>query len=170
MAEAGILGPDDRVELIEGEIVEMPPISPEHASIVDRLLSVFSDLVRGCAILRVQNPLRLDDASEPQPDLMLLKPRSDFYKEGHPHPQDVILLIEVAHTSAAYDREVKLPIYARAGVAEVWIIDVNTARLETYTKPAATGYDAKETLQRGDEIGPAGLPEVRLNVNDLLGE
>jgi hypothetical protein len=134
MAEAGILGEDDRVELLEGEIVQMGPIGSRHASCVKRLVDIFIPLQVGRkVILSVRDPIELGEHSEPQPDLTVLKPRPDFYAKAHPGPADVFLLVEVADlsacnaqagTSAAYDRDMKVPLYAQAGVPEVWVVDV----------------------------------------------
>lgn len=126
MGHSGIFGEDDRVELIEGEIVEMSPIGSAHAATVNRLNRLLTTQAGERAIVTVQNPLSIpgEDAavdSEPQPDLMLLEPRNDFYAEGHPTPEDVLLLIEVADTTPDFDRTVKLPVYAGGGVAEVWV-------------------------------------------------
>lgn len=117
MAAAGIFHEDDRLELLQGEIVEMPPIGPGHASGVNRLMNIFLPLQRdGKVIISVQNPIRLGEHSEPQPDLALLKPRPDFYARQHPGPQDMSLVVEVMESSACYDREVKVPLYARCGI------------------------------------------------------
>jgi len=170
MAEAGILGEDDRVELIEGEIVEVPPIGSHHASVVKRLNTLLSELARGKAVVSVQDPLQLSDRSEPQPDLMLLQPRPDFYGEFHPRPADVLLLIEVADTTADYDRFTKLPLYARAGIAEVWIIDIGAGEVEMYRAPSAAGYEARQTARRGDEISVDALAGARLRVEEFIGQ
>src|SRR5438552_12280642 len=128
MAEAGILSEDDRVELIEGEIVQMSPIGPRHSACVDRLNALFTSRLRRRAIVRVQNPIVLSRWTEPQPDLTLLRPRADFYAERHPGPADVLLAVEVAETSGVYDRGTKLALYARARIPEVWLVDVRGDR------------------------------------------
>jgi Uma2 family endonuclease len=129
MAEAGILKSTDRVELIRGEIIEMSPIGRRHAASVDRATELFVTRLHGRAIVRVQNPNRLDQYSEPQPDISLLKPRTDYYESGHPEPADIYLVIEVSDTPLAFDRDVKLPMYAIAGIREVWIVDLNGSAL-----------------------------------------
>ncbi len=116
MAEAGVLGEDDRVELLEGEIVQMTPIGSRHAACVARLTHLFVDRLQGRAQVNVQNPVHLSERSEPQPDLALLRPRPDFYARAHPGPADVLLLVEVAETSSDVDWTVKIPLYAGAGV------------------------------------------------------
>lgn len=141
MVEAGILQEDDRVELLQGEIVDMPPIGPGHASGVNRLLNAFLPLqMDRKAIIGVQNPIHLGEHSEPQPDLALLKPRPDFYAQGHPTPHDVLLLIEVMENSAGYDREVKVPLYARFDIPETWLVDVERGLIEVYRVPSPEGY------------------------------
>jgi Uma2 family endonuclease len=170
MAEAGILHEDDRVELLEGEIVEMPPIGSHHASVVDRLTRIFSragDAID--ATVRVQSPVRLGRTSEPVPDIALLRPRPDFYATAHPVPEDVLLVIEVADTSADSDRDVKLPLYARAGIAEVWIVDLNAGVVDVYTLPSTDGYAGRRSAGRGREVSPGALPQIAVAVSDILG-
>jgi hypothetical protein len=169
MAEAGIFSEDDRVELLEGEIVAMSPIGSRHAACVDRLTQHLVVQVGRRAIVRVQNPIRLGEYSEPQPDLALLKSRPDFYAEAHPGPEDVLLIVEVADQSAAVDREVKVPLYARWGVPEVWVVDLVSERVEVYRQPGAGGYEQRLTLARGDVVTPQAFSELRLAVADLLG-
>jgi Uma2 family endonuclease len=124
MAQAGILTEDDRVELLEGEIVEMTPIGPRHAACVNRLSQLFSDRLQGRALVSVQNPIHLSELSEPQPDLALLRPRPDFYAEAHPRPSDSLVVLEIAETSAEVDREKKVPLYGQAGISETWLVDL----------------------------------------------
>lgn len=169
MAQAGILSEDDRVELIEGEIVEMTPIGSRHAACADRLNQFFSERVRGRAIIRVQNPIRLSEYSEPQPDLALLQPRSDFYAQAHPEPENVLLVVEVAETSADSDRSVKVPLYARAGVPEVWLVDLAGECIESYRKPSPKGYGEVRRMWRGEHFSPQAFPDVKLAVDDVLG-
>lgn len=135
MGETGILGPQDRVELIDGEIIDMSPIGALHAAIVARLTSHFSQVLGGQAIVWCQNPLRLDDFSEPEPDIAILRPRADFYTTAHPGPADVLFVIEVADTSLAYDLGTKVPLYARHGIPEVWVIDAATRQIRVFREP-----------------------------------
>jgi Uma2 family endonuclease len=169
MGEAGILTDEDRVELIEGEIIRLTPIGPPQASTVDRLNPLFHARAGNRAIVRVQGPIVRDRYSEPQPDLTLLKPRADFYVARHPQPTDVLLAVEVMHTSADYDRGVKFPLYARRGIAEVWLIDVVTRTVTVGRQPTLRGY--RDTVTRtGDErLAPAALPRVAFRVSELLG-
>jgi Uma2 family endonuclease len=169
MAEAGILGEDDRVELIEGEIVEMPPIGPAHGGGVKYLTNAVARLISEDAILSVQNPVRLGDLSEPVPDVCLLRPRADFYRGSHPGPEDVLLLVEVADTTAAFDRRVKLPLYARAGIREYWIVDLGAGIVDVHRGPGPEGYAERTELRPGDRVAPAALPDAALNVSDILG-
>jgi Uma2 family endonuclease len=169
MGKAGVFSEDDRVELLEGEIVQMTPIGSRHAACVDRLNRLFSQRVGERAIVRVQNPVRLDEQSEPQPDLALLKPRPDFYAQANPVPADVLLLIEVAETSADMDREAKLPLYARSGVFEVWLVDLSAERVEVHRKPAPHGYQERRTVARGQHLAPQALSDLVLSVDAVLG-
>lgn len=169
MAAAGILGPDDRVELIDGEIVEMSPIGIRHASCVDRIMALLIRRLGRRATVCGQNPVRLDIRSEPQPDIAVVSPRDDFYASGHPGPSDVLWLVEVADTTLAFDRRVKVPLYARAGVPELWIVDLEHDRVEVFADPAGGGYTASEVYGRGDRISPRALVRVTLRVEEILG-
>jgi len=170
MAEAGILGEDDRVELIEGEIVEMSPIGRRHQACLDRMTALFSTRLAGRAIVRIQGPVRLSHFSEPQPDLVLLRPRADYYASVDAGPDDVLLLIEVADASLAYDREVKTPLYARAAVAEYWILDLQYDRLLVFRDPdpGAGRYSRVDQLARDERIAPLAFPDLEIRVADLL--
>lgn len=169
MAEAGILGEDDRVELLEGEIVEMAPIGSGHAACVDRLTHLLVRQFAEKAIIRVQNPVRLGERSEPQPDLALLRPRPDFYAKAHPGPEDILLLVEVAETSVGVDREVKLPLFARAGVPEVWLVDLPGERIEVYRKPTPQGYQEVRQVRRGECVASQAFPDIALAGGEILG-
>jgi Uma2 family endonuclease len=169
MAEAGILKEDDRVELIEGEIVEMPSIGPGHAGSVNRLTARLAPGIGSRAILSVQNPLHLDEYNEPQPDVMLLRPRPDYYERSHPRPADVLLIVEVGATSAALDRRLKLPLYARTGIPEVWLVDLSKATIRVYRDPSPTGYRTARTYRRGERLAPLAFPDLELVVTDILG-
>lgn len=140
MAEAGILKAHDRVELIDGELIDMTPIGSRHAAAVDRLNHLLLPALSKRAIVRVQQPVRLSDLSEPEPDIAVVAIRSDFYESAHPKPADIYLLIEVADSSLPYDRDLKLPLYARHGVKEVWLADIESKTLRVYRSPAREGY------------------------------
>jgi Uma2 family endonuclease len=170
MAEAGIFREDDRVELLEGEIIEMPPIGPGHAGGVKRLMNGFLPLQgERKAIISVQDPIRLGEHSEPQPDLALLKPHPDFYSLKHPGPEDVLLVVEVRESSASYDREVKVPLYARFGIPETWLVDLEQGLIEIYRVPGPESYQQVRTLRRGERLSPQAFPELILTVDELLG-
>jgi Uma2 family endonuclease len=169
MAEAGILGEDDRVELIEGQIVEMPPIGSPHSGTVTFLTGRLSRALGDRGIVSVQNPIRLSDISEPQPDVAILHPRRDFYRSSHPRPEDVLLLIEVAETSVDFDRSVKLPLYARVGIPEYWLVDLERGVLEVYRSPQEDRYAGVQELAARARVAPASLPDVELDVGEILG-
>ena len=139
MGETGILGPQDRVELIDGEIIDMSPIGVLHAAIVDVLARHFGRRTGESVFVRCQNPLRLDDISEPEPDIAILRLRADFYMTAHPGASDVLLVIEVADTSLAYDLGTKVPLYARHGIPEVWVIDAATRQTRVFRRPVGSG-------------------------------
>ena len=140
MAETGVLAPDARVELLDGEIVDMPPIGPSHNATVDRLNRLLVTAVGERAIVRVQGSFELSGHSEPEPDLALFAPREDFYAAALPGPGDVLLVVEVADSTLARDRDVKLPLYARHGVREAWLVDIEGRRLSVHTDPGPDGY------------------------------
>ena len=171
MGETGVFAEDERLELIEGEIIEMSPIGRRHAGRVRFLINLLTRrLAEDEAVIDAQDPLILGDLSEPQPDLALLKPHADFYADEHPRPSDVLLLIEVADTSLTYDREIKIPIYARHGVPEVWIADLTAAAVEVYRQPTAEGYARIERLEVSDaSLSPQLLPELSVTVQQLVG-
>lgn len=168
MAETGVLRPDARVELLDGRIIDMSPIGPFHGGLVNRLIRLFNKLSNGRWLVSAQNPLRLDDHSEPEPDVMLLKPSPDDYTRRHPQPEEVYLLIEVSDTTLELDREDKLPAYGRSGIAEVWIVNLNDETIEVYREPHFTGYGSKAILQAGEKASPVKFPDVVIDVADLL--
>lgn len=168
MGRAGILGEDDRVELIDGEIVEMTPIGRRHAAAVNRLTALLSRVLGDAALVSVQNPIRLGEHSEPQPDLALLLPKADFYASGHPIPADVFVLVEVAETSAETDRRVKMPLYAHSGIQEVWLVDLDQETITIYRDPTPDGYRTARVARRGDELAPAAFPNLTLDAADLI--
>jgi Uma2 family endonuclease len=168
MAEAGVLPADCRVELIDGDIIDMTPIGSAHAGNTNRLIESFARATAaGQALLTVQTPLRLDAYNEPQPDVMLLRPRPDHYKARHPSPADVLLLVEVSDSSVAYDRNTKLALYARFGVPEVWIVDIPGGGVEIYREPKEGAYARRERLV-GGELSPALVPQLTIDVAWLL--
>ncbi len=168
MADIGILAENDGVELLEGDLIVMSPISDWHAACVKRINHVMLPLMQGRAIVSVQDPTRLNYRSEPQPDVMLLRWRDDFYQGGHPGPDDVLLLIEVADTSVDYDRGAKLSAYARAGIPEVWIVTRENRRIEAYTEPEASAYATVRHTGPGTSIAPEAFPDVILEVDRVV--
>ena len=167
MAEAGILHEDDRVELIGGEIVEMSPIGGRHAACVREINHLLSRQVGDELRVDVQSPVKLSEQEEPQPDLAMIRTRT--YGRSLPTPEDVLLLIEVADTSLAYDREVKLPLYALSGIAEVWLVDLNANIIERYTEPSEVGYRLVRRAGRGETLESAVLPALVVPVDIALG-
>ena len=168
MAEVGILHPDERVELINGEIIVMAPIGESHAVGVDNLTLPFAEVARGQFIIRVQGPIRLANGSELQPDVVLLRLRQDSYLSGHPGPADVLLVIEVSDTTLAYDRNVKVSQYAEANIPETWLMNLVDDCIEQFDRPGPDGYTRHTIYRRGDRISPAALPDVEFAVDDLL--
>ena len=168
MGEAGILKPDERVELIEGEIIAMPPIGPAHAVSVDISTHALILSARDRYVVRVQNPIHLGEGSEPQPDVALLRPPFARYVHSHPTPADVLLVIEVADSSLEYDREVKAHLYGRAGIPETWVKNLPEGCIERFTEPGDKGYARHTIHRRGETLAPVSLPGLELAVADLL--
>lgn len=168
MAEIGVLAPDARVELIEGEIIDMAPIGSEHGSVVDQLAHLLIHAVGDQAIVRIQGAVRLSHITEPQPDVTLLKPRADYYRYDQPTGADTLLVIEVSDSTLRYDRDIKVPLYARLGVPEVWIFDLANRRMLAYREPAGGKY-ASERTSAAPGITPVGeLPNVTVDLSRLL--
>jgi Uma2 family endonuclease len=168
MGEAGVFAPDSRLELIEGEIVEMAPIGSPHAGPVNRLLQLLGRAAGDLAIVSVQNPLIVGDRSVPQPDVALLKPRTDSYTRSHPRVADVLLVVEVADTTLAFDLGTKVPLYAKAGIFETWVVDLQERSLRVFRDPSASGDRASFTVSGKDEVSVDALPAVRVAVAALF--
>jgi Uma2 family endonuclease len=166
---AGVIAEDDRVELLEGEIVEMSPIGPSHSSCVVRLTRLLYKLESPRIIIRVQDPIHLGEYSQPQPDISIVQWRDDCYANGHPEPEDILLLIEVAESSYSYDRDMKLPLYARAGIPEVWIVALLQQTVDVYRGPSEAGYGETHQLRRGNSVTALNVPGIVLSVADILG-
>ncbi len=170
MARSGILREGDRVELIEGEITQMIPIGSRHIIGVNCVVNCFVTLqVEKKAILSVQNPLRLDDYTEPEPDVVLLEHRAEFLKNQMYGPADVLLIVEVSDTSLIYDRDVKGPLYARFGIPELWLADVEGKTVTVYRTPSPRGYEEMKTFRAGQTLSPLAFPELTISVQDILG-
>ena len=169
LGEAGIFAEDDRVELLDGEIIVMSPNGVQHAGVVMRLTSVLPRKLGDRVLLNPQNPTVVDKFSEPQPDIMLLVPRADFYSSRHPGPEDIVLLIEVSDTTLAYDRGRKLRKYAESSIAEFWIVNLKKMTIEQYREPSSTKYEAARIFNRGEKITVAAFPDVPFAVEELIG-
>ncbi len=169
MGEAGIFHEDDRVELLDGEIYDMPPIGDGHMGTVNMLTNRLAWRLRERVVVSPQNPVRLSDFSEPEPDIAVLRFREDFYRTGKARPEDILLLIEVAQSSLDYDRRTKLPRYAAAGIPEVWIVNLIDDHVELYREPAGTEYALRTVHRRGAVIAPLAFPDVTLRVEEILG-
>jgi Uma2 family endonuclease len=168
LGEANIFPPGSRLELIEGEILEMAPIGFNHSGHVTRLINFFAPLLNKKAILSAQNPLRLSDLSEPEPDFMLLKPNADFYSSRHPNADDVLLLIEVADSSLSFDQNEKLRLYASHNVPEYWLLNLKDSCLEVYRQPHGDCFGEKTTLRIGDSVTLSQLNHITINIADIL--
>jgi Uma2 family endonuclease len=168
MAEVGILTPQDRVELIEGEIIEMSPIGDRHAGCVNRATRLFIAALGTRVVVSVQNPLQLSDFTEPEPDVVVLKPRGDDYTSKKVRGEDALLVVEVAETTLSYDRGVKVPLYARAGVPEVWVENLKNNTLLVYRDPDGGNYKTSLVLRSGDTVSPVTLPDLVIQIDELL--
>lgn len=168
MGEVGILSQQDRVELIEGELVLMAPIGSNHAGTVNYLSNLIRLVVGSRAIVSVQNPVFFGPYSEPEPDIALLKPREDFYRRAHPNAGDVLLIIEVADTSLRYDREFKIPLYSRHGIAESWLVDIENRLLQIYREPQPSGYQEQESFSQPQTHSPILLPDCAFDLTALF--
>jgi Uma2 family endonuclease len=170
MGQVGILSEDDRLELIDGEIVSMTPIGHRHVACVSRTTRALVRAVGDEAIVQPQGPVRLDLYHEPEPDLVLLRPQADFYASRHRGPEDILLVIEMADSSVEYDRDVKARIYAKSGVPEYWLADLNTNIVWRYSLPERDAYSKVEQYRRGQSVAPRLLPTCVIDVDVLLTE
>jgi Uma2 family endonuclease len=169
MAEAGIFDEDSRVELIEGEIIEMSPVGNRHIACVNRANKLFLTLLGDRVMVSPQNPVRLSNITEPQPDIVLLKPRADFYSAKRLSTEDTFLVLEVSDTTLRYDRNRKLPLYAKYGVPEVWIEDLQRGTILVYRGLKEGAYSNALAFHQGDTISLLAFPDIHFNVDDLLG-
>jgi len=169
MAADGVLHADDRVELIEGRLHWMSPIGSPHAACINYLAFIFIPQLGRQAVVITQNPIHLDDLSEPQPDVSLLRWRDDRYRAAHPTPADVLLLVEVADSTLKEDRQMKAPLYARHGIPELWIVNLLAAEVEVYTQPQNGRYQQRVVRRRGEHVAPEAFPDLRIAIDDLFG-
>jgi Uma2 family endonuclease len=173
MGESGILGEDDRVELLDGRLIDMPPIGPSHSHGVDDFLELFTRRLYAddppSARVRVQSPIQLDDYSAPEPNIVLYDP--EMPKDRHPRPEDICLVVEVADTSVEYDRKVKADHYAGAGIPEYWLVDLPGEAVDVFRQPEDDGYAERVRHRRGEELSVAALPDVTpISVEEIVGE
>jgi Uma2 family endonuclease len=168
MAEVGLLAPDERVELIDGVIIDMAPIGSRHAGTVRQLGEVLATALGTRAILSAQSPIRFGAASEPQPDLAVLRRRQDYYKAAHPSAEDTLLIVEVSDTSARYDLQVKVPLYARHRIPEVWVVDLTEELLYVYRRPTAGAFAEESSFAEPGVLALAALPHVEVDLSAIL--
>jgi Uma2 family endonuclease len=168
MLEVGILYDREPVELLDGQLIAMPPEGPPHVSTVMALTELFVQRFAGRAMLRPGNPVELDDTSEPQPDVTLVHRHDDWYKSGHPGPADVFLVVEVSMSSLAYDRGQKLRAYARNGIPELWIVDLVHGHVEVHAEPHDLGFASSTVVERDGTIAPRAFPDDAIDVASFL--
>ena len=168
MGEVGIFAPDERVELIEGEVMEMAPIGSRHSGLVNRINHLLVKAVGNRGVVSVQNPVRLSRISEPQPDFAVLKPRADDYQSATPLPEDILLLVEIAETSLQYYRELKAPLYAAHAIPELWVVDVTEKVLWIYRDPQPGGYTRVEKIERPGKLSLAAAPDIEIELSALF--
>ena len=168
MAELGILRPDERVELLNGQIIQMAAKGTAHGAAITRTRLLLEQRLGSGALLRLQDPIHLDDRSEPEPDIAIVLPNSTYYEDHHPTPQEVFWLIEIAASSLKFDCEVKALAYAQSSVAEYWVLDVNEFKLHVYRSPSASGYQSKRILAEEMEIAPLAFPNCLIIVKEML--
>jgi Uma2 family endonuclease len=169
MGETGILTESDRVELIDGEIIDMPPIGIPHAGAVKRIANLFARQLGERVVLSVQDPIRIGDFSLPEPDIALLRPRDDFYASAYPTPEDILMLVEVAESSVRYDRDKKLPLYAAAGVKECWLVDIPARKLVICRDASADGYRRVHEPEHLTSVTPESIPDCAIDLSGLFG-
>lgn len=167
MGEVGLLNEDSRIELIQGELIEMAPIGSPHGGEVKYLNNKLAVLLHGKAIVSVQDPISLGGYAEPQPDIALLRWRDDFYRRSNPHAEDILLIIEVSDSTVRYDREVKIPLYASHGIPEVWLLDIQQQQLEIYRDPADGQYRQRYNLRTGS-VAPILCPDAVINLAEVF--
>jgi Uma2 family endonuclease len=169
MAEVGIFHEDSRVELIDGEIIDMSPIGSRHMRAVNRLTKIFVGLAGDAAIVSVRNPIDLGEHTHPEPDVVLLRPSEDEYGGAHPTARDVLLIVEVADSSVEFDLKTKAAMYAAAGIADYWVWDIPGDGILVHRDPSPDGYRFVQTFRRGETLAPLAFPEHALAIDELLG-
>jgi Uma2 family endonuclease len=169
MGRAGIFSPDAPLELLEGVIYQMSPIGSPHAACVKYLNTLLNRLFSGKMLVGVQDPIRLNDFSEPKPDITLLRWRDDYYKTSHPTPADVLLVIEVADSTVESDRSYKMPLYAKAGITEAWLVNLGEECVELYAEPEGDAYQTVRRFTRGEAVAAHSIEKLKIGVSDILG-
>lgn len=167
MVSAGIFSEDDKIELINGYLIKKMSIGSKHGSTVTRLARLLIKQLDDQAVVTIQNPITINEFSEPEPDVVVAKPQDDFYADGHPTPKDILLLIEVADTSLAFDRNAKIPLYAAADVPEAWLVDLIANEITVFRKPEGAVYRESEVFKSGQSIPLPGFAEASIAVSDL---
>lgn len=168
MGEAGIIAPTARVELIEGEVLTMSPIGPGHSSTVMLLDRYFHELLGDRALCRVQSPIVLGDDSEPEPDIAIVRPQPDFYRDRHPASGDVILVIEVSESSLTFDLVDKAALYARHGIPEYWVVDLNRNIVIVHRALSGLAYSSVTECDRSQQIAPAAFADASLDLREIM--
>lgn len=169
MMEVGILPEESGWELIDGEIIHRMTIGSKHAGTVKKLNRILTNLLGEKAIVSIQDPIHVDEYNEPEPDIALLKPREDFYTENYPLPEDVLLLVEVSDSTVEFDREVKKNLYAEAGIAEFWLVNLKENTLEVYSQPKNGTYRLAQILEKGETVKSNTIENLSLDVEQILG-
>ncbi|MEP7036967.1 MAG: Uma2 family endonuclease [Acidobacteriota bacterium] len=168
MIETGIYTENDRIELLNGEIIEIMPKGPKHSVLNDVVLDLFKEKLGGKIYARSQNPIILDNFSEPEPDIVLVKPPSKKYLQSHPTPADILLVMEISDTTLIYDREAKAAAYSRNGIRQYLLLNLQNETIEDFREPGADGYGFKRTLRKGDVFNLVAFPEIEINIDDLM--
>lgn len=169
LVEIGVLAEGDRVELIQGDLIEMSPIYITHISTLNRLVWLLSNALGKQVILSVQNPVQLSEDNLPQPDVAIFRFQEEFYSEQHAKPEDILLIIEVADSSLRYDQRVKSKLYGTAGIADYWIVNLPERQIEVYREPRPNGYRTVTTYAPGETLSPLAFPDVVLQVEQIMG-
>lgn len=169
MIEKGILTEDDKIELLEGDLIKMSAVGPRHAACVERLSDYLRDELGKAVSLRHQNPVELSNYSEPEPDIAIIKRRKDYYIQAHPQPHDVLLLVEVADSTLKKDRGIKLAAYAKAGIIEYWIVNLADDLIEVYTNPSGNTYQNVRLVRHDETLALQALPAITLLSDEVLG-
>lgn len=169
LIENNILHEDDRVELIEGRIIDITPIGSKHAACVSRLNEILSEKLQKRAIINIQNPICLTAYTEPEPDIAIIKRRPDFYAEQLPQPEDVLLIIEVSDSSLDYDCETKIPLYAKSNIPEVWLVNLIENNVAIYSGPSSEGYNVITKHHHNQILSPKSFHDITLTVSEIFG-